>query len=801
MELIRNLSIRVLTACFVHQDMARSEIMRQIFSRLLTGTEATAPFLLLLEELSFKCPAGVQDHIVRMRSLLDYLCFLPQDIAAPLMEIVAPFICNDPQLLNALMLVLKKGIFNRELTSRTVSLLGYISILTALQNVQLKKGDELTAEILSTLQRCLSQQSSLKSTLYGALAKLSQGGNSFEISSFCIDMLYRQFNRYLEDQPAAAFPLTFDTCVLKSEIVEPLPNLIVALGQACESMSRISIADDVFDSSILDLCSTLLDSMRKKLTLYTPQSADAFAFSLPLSDLVVGSYEALIELEMVYGKCSPKTVLDMVEKIVSVTQFNFGTLLKGKFPRCRAMSLVACRELSMKFISSDHSWDKLKGGNVFVWYAGTTLLALHTLESSLTPLASDDFNNIKIIFKHVRNAVFRGKEGDWSAEILENQIMPLVGILDSCLRVVSKTSPQKLIALVRTSTPSMSTEDPADLLMPFFDDISLLVKSVMELDATYALKSVGSLMLHLEVMISRFAISKQAALDLSEQLRHVLADAVVQDVSFVRGIMSVVLSLHNRTGSWKDCFDLIIDSKRVLGTYELRNTQPEAQVVELKICSKKTVYPIISTILGACGQYLDDIEWLLNTGVTDHESSVFDQLHSIIKIMVILGTSHMSEQGEALFTNLTKSYRNMTKIIRSKMSADSTVSKKLVELIACISSEMTQAVYSFISFVQAQDIEKAKQRAQSGKSKKGKVAVAKGDKKNKMIPILIYEIEQYENLLIRLSKRCKVNLTRYCKRSTSRDFKIELENLPTFDDDSEDENIKGNYKKRAKIAE
>lgn len=45
-------------------------------------------------------------------------------------------------------------------------------------------------------------------------------------------------------------------------------------------------------------------------------------------------------------------------------------------------------------------------------------------------------------------------------------------------------------------------------------------------------------------------------------------------------------------------------------------------------------------------------------------------------------------------------------------------------------------------------------------------------RENKCIPDLIFQIEDYEKYLIRLSKVSKVNLLKHAKRSTSRDFRI-----------------------------
>lgn len=50
--------------------------------------------------------------------------------------------------------------------------------------------------------------------------------------------------------------------------------------------------------------------------------------------------------------------------------------------------------------------------------------------------------------------------------------------------------------------------------------------------------------------------------------------------------------------------------------------------------------------------------------------------------------------------------------------------------------------------------------------------VSRIKKENRRIPDLIFQIEEYEKFLIRLSKLSKVNLLRHAKLSTARDFKI-----------------------------
>ena len=82
----------------------------------------------------------------------------------------------------------------------------------------------------------------------------------------------------------------------------------------------------------------------------------------------------------------------------------------------------------------------------------------------------------------------------------------------------------------------------------------------------------------------------------------------------------------------------------------------------------------------------------------------------------------------------------------------------LTELVECVSTRFTPIIYSLIHSLQ-----------------KGGKKDAHGKKQAKLIPDLIYAIEQLETTFIQINKKTKgtVNLTMYVRRSTTRDFRID----------------------------
>lgn len=94
------------------------------------------------------------------------------------------------------------------------------------------------------------------------------------------------------------------------------------------------------------------------------------------------------------------------------------------------------------------------------------------------------------------------------------------------------------------------------------------------------------------------------------------------------------------------------------------------------------------------------------------------------------------------------------------------------------------------------------QQQDTGDKKKGKRKEinlkqrAKIQRESRMIPNLIFAVEQFERHLIQLSRKSKIDFMQYMKRSTSRDFKIQMNLINQ--ESSEEEEEEEEKMKRAK---
>lgn len=73
---------------------------------------------------------------------------------------------------------------------------------------------------------------------------------------------------------------------------------------------------------------------------------------------------------------------------------------------------------------------------------------------------------------------------------------------------------------------------------------------------------------------------------------------------------------------------------------------------------------------------------------------------------------------------------------------------------------------------------------EDGGRKRKRQVTSKAAKESKSVPVIVYEVEQFERYVIELSAKGHVNLRKYVKRSTARDFRIK-------DGTENEENCKG----------
>ncbi|KAG4182730.1 hypothetical protein ERO13_A09G063000v2 [Gossypium hirsutum] len=218
------------------------------------------------------------------------------------------------------------------------------------------------------------------------------------------------------------------------------------------------------------------------------------------------------------------------------------------------------------------------------------------------------------------------------------------------------------------------------------------------------------------------------------------------------------------------------------------NNSDLSQVSEYLVVNQSTTIAIASCLLQITDTVIIDMDWSTkklkaasqvaqktihhnqngehNLGFT-FEEIVYSRVKAVVEVLSSFVLMSLKDNQAEHFLRLTsRFYKNLALISKLKIAPKgqkqllpSLQFQKLVEL-TC--KELTVPLYNFVAEMQQAQQENANSKGMINKIKR----------ENKCIPELIFQIEDYEKHLIRLSKATKMNLLKHAKRSTCRDFKI-----------------------------
>ncbi|XP_075714290.1 Fanconi anemia group I protein isoform X2 [Rhinoderma darwinii] len=282
----------------------------------------------------------------------------------------------------------------------------------------------------------------------------------------------------------------------------------------------------------------------------------------------------------------------------------------------------------------------------------------------------------------------------------------------------------------------------------------------------------------------------------------VCKDTELEDVQFCKGIMTLLFSMHSLFKSPVSLLrELSQDIHGHLGDID-QDIEVEKQS-HFRIVNVKTAAPTVTLlVLGQAAKVLDEVDWLITklktqlgseklpvdggTQATNPREPVEKAI--ILQLGTLLTACHELVQTalpagscmDTLLKELTKMYTVLTALVKYYLQVCTNhagkIPSRLEKLVKLSGSHLTPQCYAFITYAQSIQIESI-----SGEKKKKEdgavISTAKVLRDTKPIPNLIFAIEKYEEILIKLSKKSKVNLMQYMKLSTSRDFRINAASL------------------------
>ncbi|CAJ0909279.1 14558_t:CDS:10 [Entrophospora sp. SA101] len=740
-EAASDLGVIILLEMFKMHEMVRVEILDQIQSRVVSRSPSVGHFLTLLEIIVKEKPDSLNDYIQRIKGTLDHFSLLPSYIADHLLRALQPIIYRN------------------------------ISI--------------------RVLRKCYSQQSQIRLSLYEGLSKLMD--DIQDLNPVIFDILYFQFQRFLEMQTDVHFTVNLETCIETNNgtpsIVEPLPRLFSCLSKSITSYKKKqNSGQDEFDESQLSECVNKLDLLAEKfaysemIEFRINEDADyKMVTNVGIQNnmcasLLLGCYEASIEY-IFFSREKNNDTSNLILKLFN-KYLELFMILKEKSVNARGRKTVASVTeysiLSFKCIVelfqltfntfdcqiSNNAGTILRSNSDFVNYI--TALAHNKISQITTNFDPGDQSTLKYCISLAQvfmNEFIKKNKANINCLQIDNKNQSILATaIESFMllcKVILKCWPDKLMDFLEMSYPS--------------DEKKLIITSLSE--QIPRIKEASELCQIITLLSSYFTFNSNDNQSKGHQeliiwLRMLCKEHAIDNVALTKIIVSMLIKLEKEMSDFDIVSEFGRDILSVLGGCDVYSESDESQMPKFAIVNSRTSNIVCVILLEFIEQTYDEIEWLLirmklinsKKGYNDDEEPIdlkeFE--NSICKKLVILintlihleQTSLQSAPSEALIKCLQKTYK--------KIAEAGEISKQFIDVVEKTGLHLTEHLYSFImSFGQTNEAVDRLNRKGSSKSKstsqKARIA-----RESKMVPKLIFMIEQFERYLIQLSKKSKV---------------------------------------------
>ncbi|XP_067128123.1 Fanconi anemia group I protein isoform X2 [Centruroides vittatus] len=852
-----SLGAEILQETFKIHETVREEILQQILNRVITKTSRPVfHYIDVIAKTIKAAPQQLLDILRKFREILDYVPFLPYPSAITFLRALTPLLKISSPLKDALMVVLRKALFHREIDARKVAISGFLIVL---RNFKLLEGsgsqnsysqssislsqvrievhmnhqpgsfEALCLELLGTLRRVFTQQSDIRSLLYEGLHEVLC--RNLQLSDAIFELLMNQFEKYYEKDKEISPPLKLESCIdLKYEeitIIEPLPHLLTCIQLCVSTILQKTSNDDDDDceqSTCFNFLKSSLDHLTKRII-----STDFEDFDLDCSSdfstatsvgrrnhliasLLLGVHEALMEYTFSTGNISTEScnsILSLyiaykkLEELIKEKQSNGKKEGKGKGKKSNnLMHKLLTSVLTLKFISdilyalfcddnSDHQdglvilrGTELDFSQHFVNLACSRIVQFQEKGKciGIRKNSEDTFKCFFVIGKALYQQIQTDDNSTLSSSCL-NCLMQLFTLF-------CNHYPHQLQFFLQFLEHSSCEADNTlhCLIIKYieifknFINLSSLSESNQK-DTIYYLNIISMLCKHINP-------NEQSKTDIWSWIKKLCVDEEICETNVAKVLFSLYLNLGRQDAAY---VTLLRDVTHVIH-YKLGDIDEDVEVHQSKefaLANETTSMILLPIIIQHLDYILDDIEWVLASIKTEvavkcsldrqnKEKSICNQFGHLISACNELVQTALAPGTctEVVMKFLTKMYNSLSSFTKYYLSIYNQkvgeICSKFEKMVRLSGTHLTPQVYSMISYLQASD-NKGKKR------KRNKVDCvaekAKVLRETKIIPQLIFAIEQYERHLIQLSKKSKVNLMEHIKLATSRDFRINIETV------------------------
>ncbi|CAG8756042.1 33754_t:CDS:10, partial [Gigaspora margarita] len=837
-EMAGDLGTTILFEMFKIHEMVRAEVLEQILTRVISKAPSAGYFLNLLKLIVKEAPHSLQNHLTKIKGTLDYLTFLPTSIADIFLQAIQPIILVNKSFRDGLMDMdgrqnaLAGYLQLLRITTIKGSDVQSMSQMPMGSSKSLSRQDQnsLFFEILRILRRCFSQQPQIRLSLYQGLIDLMDAESN--IKPIVFDILFPHAKTSIHAT------ILLDSCLNNVDgstfITEPLPYLFSCISKSITSLNDAEKDNNNYDKGQLQKCKDFLQLLIERLL-----KADMTEFSIdPASDfkmssnegmrnnlsanILLGCYEAAIE----YVFFSEEHTLDSSQKILTLFKkfMILYEVLKEKsvnirgrkilttMPESTILSFKCIAEL-MNFIFSDdlsHATALLRTDPEFMKYIITAAYNTISQRSSFDPDDHAKFEYCTYLARVIMSKFIKDdkccantfQSDDSKKDKGKSSLSVALESFMLLCQAVSTSWPDKLKDFLDLSYQSeeLNENRPDDLddwLNVYIQEFErLIVSSLSERtpqinEASWSCKTISLLSTYYRNKIKDGDSESQGHIEqLIAWLNTLCKERAIEDTGLAKIIVNLLLKLERDIADFDTVVEMSHDMYVVLGPLTGRPESNETQLHKYMIINARTSATVCGILLEFLNAIYDEMEWYLtklrtlcSSGNDSDETPELEEVEQeiclrLIKLMNSLlhleKTCLQSTTSENLLKCLQKAYKVLVALTRYV----SEIQSQFTDVIKLAGGELTNNLYNFLTA-----FGQVKNSAHSLTSKKGKSKTkpltqkARITKESKIIPVLIFILEQFERYTMQLSKKSKTDLMHYITTTTSRDFKIKIEEL------------------------
>lgn len=244
----------------------RESILEQLTTRITLQEKSALQAIFIIKKLSMKIPYFVLENNRFIRDGIEILVTLPPWMASTLMEAYKPLLVARQDLQDYFQLVVRKSLFHRDISSRAVAIVGFltiVSIYSASRNInssqdvssrRIEGQVDVIIEAIQPLRRIFSYSATLKAFFYKNaiqhLQNITSRPSAKHVAIALGEILQNHLHRFV-DATQAPYVL-IEHCVDENnggKLVEPLGDLIWCLAVIEEKRDP----DQYSKSYVLDL--------------------------------------------------------------------------------------------------------------------------------------------------------------------------------------------------------------------------------------------------------------------------------------------------------------------------------------------------------------------------------------------------------------------------------------------------------------------------------------------------------------------------------------------------------------------